>query len=328
MPDDALFQAAEDGSLEDPAEVERQATRLSSDPRATSKLVSFHEQAWQFGKLSRVAPDADSYPDAPSNLGDAAAEAGRLFIGDVLESGGGFGELLTADFAYADPGLAVLYGEDVSEGFQRIELDPTERRGFLTQVGFLAANAHAIKTDPIHRGLFVGRNLLCLSIPDPDADFTQLGLPETDTPPQTTRDEVALLTGTNDDPDPMRLSTCGACHSIINPAGFAFESFDAVGQVRRLENGVAVDTTGELLIDGQMVAFASALDLIDDVASSSDGKACYASKLTSFALGHDTDPYDPELTAIALEAIGPNDLAKAIAMSVSFRSRLPNEVAP
>lgn len=328
MPDAELFQAAADGSLVTREGLRSQVNRLLADERAVQKLLSFHEQAWKFDKLSRVAPDFDVYPEAPRELGSRALEANRRFVSHVLEEGGGFRELLTAPYAFADDALAPLYGAEVRGGFELVEFDPNERQGFLMQVGFLAANAHAVKTDPIHRGLFVARNLLCKSIPDPDADFTQLGLPETDTPPRTTRDEVALLTGTNPNPDPEREATCGLCHGLINPAGFAFENFDAVGQLRTTENGVAVDTQGEMLIDGETRAFANAAELAQLVAESSEGRACYGSKLRSFAHGHDVAPDDPELSEALLEGGGTLSLARAIALSATFRIRVPNEVAP
>jgi hypothetical protein len=328
MPDDELFQAAAEGTLTTTAGLRTQARRLLADERAIGKLLSFHEQAWQFGKLARIAPDRNEYPEVPEDLGSRAAEGGRLFVANVVTEGGGFTELLTAPYAFADDTLAPLYGQAVDGSFTRIELDPAERQGFLMQVGFLAANAHAVKTDPIHRGLFIVRNLLCKNVPDPDAAFTQMGLPETDTPPRTTREEVALLTGTNDDPDPMREAVCGVCHSLINPAGFAFENFDAVGQHRTTENDVEVDASGELIVDGEARIFSNGVELANLIASSAEGRACYATKLRSFAFGHDVAPDDPSFAQTVLELNGTLDLAEAIALSSSFRVRVPNEVAP
>lgn len=326
MPDEELFSAARAG-LTSPDEIAQQVARMLADERATDKLVSFHAQAWLFDKLTRIAPDADTYPEAPPNLGAIAGEATRMFVGDVIESGGGLSELLTAPYAFADQGLAGLYGQDVGGGLQRIDFGEDERRGILMQVGFLAAHAHSIKTDPIHRGLFVMRNVLCVGIPDPDASFSQLGLPESDTPPETTRQEVELLTGTNANPDPMRQSTCGTCHTLINPAGFAFEGFDAVGQPRETENGVAVDTAGTLMLDGVAQTFTGALDLVALLAASQAAKDCYAGKLTNFAHGHDAI-VDPELAAALAAATSTQEAVTLIATAASFRERVENEVAP
>jgi hypothetical protein len=130
---------------------------------------------------------------------------------------------------------------------------------------------------------------------------------------------VALLTGQD---------RCVTCHNQINPAGFAFEGFDAAGQVRTTENGVAVDTSGSLLLDGAMVNFSDASQLVDVLAISAEAKRCYASKLISFAFGHNAAPEDATLDA-ALEAEGSTKtMATLIAESPGFRERVPNEVAP
>jgi hypothetical protein len=169
---------------------------------------------------------------------------------------------------------------------------------------------------------------LCVAIPDPDASFSQLGLPETDTPPETTRQEVELLTGTNTDPDPMRASTCGSCHSLINPAGFAFEGFDAVGEPRSKENGVRVDTSGSVMIDGTEQSFEDALELVQLIADSQAAHDCYAQKLTSFAYGHRTSSDDADLLGALRDVGSTHEAATLIATAASFRERVPNEVGP
>ncbi|HEV8549062.1 MAG TPA: DUF1592 domain-containing protein, partial [Polyangiaceae bacterium] len=236
LPDDQLFASAKGNALASDADVQAAIARLIADARATSVAVSFHDQAWAFGRFARISPDAKTYPKAPSDIAVRATDAAHAFVGDVFESDGGLHELLTAPYAFADSGLAPLYGKSVSgSGMQRIDFEPTERKGILMQVGYLASNAYSIKTDPIHRGLFVLRNLLCANIPNPPAGAAQTPAPATDNPPKTTRGEVELLTGQ---------SQCKGCHDSINPPGFAFEGFDAVGQIRKDEDGEALDTTG------------------------------------------------------------------------------------
>jgi hypothetical protein len=40
--------------------------------------------------------------------------------------------------------------------------------------------------------------------------------------------------------------SCADCHDIMDPVGFAFEHFDAMGVHRYLDNGFLVDSSGEL----------------------------------------------------------------------------------
>ena len=41
-------------------------------------------------------------------------------------------------------------------------------------------------------------------------------------------------------------AACAGCHKLTDPIGLAMEKFDGAGQLRENENGVAIDTTGEL----------------------------------------------------------------------------------
>src|SRR5205085_3429512 len=97
----------------------------------------------------------------------------------------------------------------------------------------LAAFAYTGSTSPIHRGVFLTRNVLGVAMrPPPDA-FTPLA--EDLHPGLTTRERVALQT---------KPANCQSCHNVINPLGFTLEKFDAVGRYRTQENGKPVDASG------------------------------------------------------------------------------------
>ena len=320
MPDQALFDLAQAGSLQTNEQVALAVEALFGHTRAAPQIVSFHEQAWHFDRFSSISPDSDTYPMAPDDLGTLARDASARFIEDVVDGGGGFAELLTAPYAYADSSLAPLYGASVEQGLSRVDFDPSERKGILMQVGFLAANAHAIKTDPIHRGLFVVRDLLCEVVPDPPPGASTSEPPTTNEPIETTRQEVELLTGQ---------SGCIGCHQAFNPAGFAFENFDAVGQLRSTENGVPVDTSGTLQIDQNELTFTGAIELVDALAASSEARSCYVGKWLQFAYGRDLGEADEALRAELGQApASVHQLIASVATSVAFLNRKPNEVGP
>jgi hypothetical protein len=318
MPDAELFAAARAGHLHTPDQLEAGVRRMLEQPRVLEKLIAFHEQAWQFGRFSGISPDASRYPNIPKNLVRRVRRATTLFVRDILQSGGGLTELLTAPFAYVDAGLAPLYGVPISATsttgagrFERVRFDPTERKGLLMQIGFLASNAYSINTDPIHRGLFVIRNLLCREIPDPPPGATSTPLPPTTQPIVTTRDEISVLTGQ---------SFCPTCHSEINAPGFAFEGFDAVGEMRSLDNGAQVDTSGQMVLDGQLVHFDGPTQLIDLLAQSKEAHRCYASRWLEFAYGRPLAESDrPTLDLMAADSLPIADLIVAIVRSPAFR---------
>ncbi|HTV18798.1 MAG TPA: DUF1588 domain-containing protein, partial [Polyangiaceae bacterium] len=196
---------------------------------------------------------------------------------------------------------------------------PGERKGLLMQVGYLAANAYSINTDPIHRGLFVIRNLLCREVPDPPPGATTTPPPETDQPIITTRDEVSLVTGQ---------SFCPTCHTEINAPGYAFEGFDAVGRQRKTENGAPVDTTGTMVLDGQPVSFDGAAQLVEWLARSRDAHRCYSRRWLEFAYGRALAASDlPTLDAIAADSLPIADIIVAIVRSPQFLSLAPSAMA-
>jgi hypothetical protein len=320
MPDAALFTQARDGMLGTPEQVATAAARLFADPRALAKVVNFHEQAWRFSEYARISPDEMEYPNAPDGLADLVYPATTRFVEEVVRGGGGVTELLNAPYAYADSALAPLYGASVSGGLSRVNFDPSQRKGILMQIGHLASHAYSVKTDPIHRGLFVVRDILCRTIPDPPPGASMTPLPETSEPIETTREEIELLTGQD---------MCIGCHTQINPPGFAFENFDAVGGIRQMEGGVNVDTTGQMELDGNVVSFGNAVQLVDAVAASSEAQACYVAKWLEFSYGRRFASTDQAVRdALAAERLGATAIAARVTTTPAFVSRLPNEVGP
>jgi hypothetical protein len=182
---------------------------------------------------------------------------------------------------------AALYGVQgtFDDSLTRVDLDPTQRAGLLTQLGFLASNAYSNQSSPIHRGVFVVRRVLCETLPDPPPNVPQLP-PLTAT--QTTRQEVDMHTAP---------AACAGCHhQIINPVGFGFENYDAGGKYRATENGLAIDATGSLAgtVAGAAgnASFSNALEESAALAASPEAQACYATNWVRYAFGRAESPGD------------------------------------
>jgi hypothetical protein len=156
------------------------------------------------------------------------------------------------------------------------------------------------------------RDILCRQIPDPPPGASTTPLPPTDEPIETTREEISLLTGQ---------SFCPTCHTQINPPGFAFEGFDAVGQVRAVENGVPVDTSAEMVLDGQLVSFAGPSQLLDQLARSEEAHRCYASRWIEFAYGRPLALEDVSMwNAMSDQSLPIADIVAALVRSPQFTS--------
>lgn len=264
IPDDELLTAAADGRLDDVEGFTTQAKRLMADPRALDVVQDFHWQFFQFDHFDEMTKASELFPEFNENTPEAMREEIEHFVAHVVhETPGTYRDLLTSRVAFVDDELAALYGVSApAEPFGQVELPGTQRAGLLTRVAFLAANATAYDPNPIHRGKFVNRNILCNVVPPPPDMFT---IPD-GVPGNTNRERIENATG----------ECGGACHTpLLNPAGYAFEGYDAVGRWRTMDGNFPVDTAGAFPFGSQLVAFEGPLDLSEKIAESERAHECY-----------------------------------------------------
>jgi hypothetical protein len=85
---------------------------------------------------------------------------------------------------------------------------------------------------------------------------------------------------------------CSGCHKLMDPIGFGFESYDAIGRFRTTDGGKPVDAHGEVVgthdIDGTFVGVA---ELGQKLASSAEVRDCVARQWFRFTLSRfEQDP--------------------------------------
>ncbi len=276
MPDAPLTAAAASGSLTTSEGISEQVSRMLADPKAAELVKQMHTGYMRMGTGSRwenYSRDAASYPLYSPQQAPLLSEETLRFAQSVFESGGSFKDLMTSTKGFVNATTAPLYGLNPADfGEELVETDlGVTRPGILTRAGFLATNAYGNRTSPIHRGAFIQKYVLCSSIGDPDPAAAATPLPEREgliTNRQKTDAQTEAVEG-----------GCKACHhSIINPAGFAFEGFDAVGGVQTMDNGVPVDTTADVIVDGVPVSVTGPVDLMNALATASGAYQCYSKK--------------------------------------------------
>jgi hypothetical protein len=296
MPDDELFAVAAAGGLRDAAAVEAQARRMLDDPRAERMIIDFHRQLFDVGRFAGIAPSRTDYPETSAQLGAYAIEEHDRFVREVvLRNEGTYRDLLTSTVTFANDELARVYGLSGSFGPELVPvtLDASQRRGVFTQVGFLASHATSTQPDPIHRGVFLAERIACIHI----------NAPPEDTPPV---NAMAGLTNRQviEQHTERPGSVCAGCHAqVINPFGFPFESYDAIGAWRTMDNGFTVDTSANPPIDGVPTPVNNALELADALADSTWAHECYAKHWIEYALGRQASAEDQ---ALVLELAGPS----------------------
>jgi hypothetical protein len=324
MPDDELFEAAGSGTLTTVAGVEPHARRLLADPRAIGVVELFHDTMFDVEAFEGIAPSPAFFPDAPATLGASAQTELRMFVQDlVFEQAGSVADLMTSNRTFVNADLAAIYGleGDFGSTFEAVELDPSQRSGLLTQVGFLARNASSVNPDPIHRGVFVAEHITCTHIPAPPDGVPPLPPPEGKSNRQTV-EEHTEQPGTD----------CVSCHStVINPYGFVFENYDATGAFRTIDNGFEVDASATVILAGEQIAVQNAVELMGIFADSPRVHGCYLEHWVQYAHGRPAAPEDGPLverlaTTSTASAASVQDLLVDIVTSQPFLTRSTEEL--
>jgi hypothetical protein len=279
-PDPTLMMAADAGALTSPEAVAAQARRLMETPAARETVRDFHHQWLDLDIYpNKLAKDPALYPTFTPDLAPALTGEVEEFVRAVtFDMNKGLTSLLTAPFTFVNQATAPIYGLSGTFGttLQRADLDSTRRAGLLTQVGFLAAHSFSNLSSPIHRGVFIQRRLLCTDIPDPPPNIPDLP-PLDGSNIKTTRQQVDMHTAP---------TACAGCHhAVINPPGFGLENYDAIGQFRTTENGVAIDASGKLVGTEAMATFTNGVELARAIAAAPEARRCYATQWLRYTLG-------------------------------------------
>jgi hypothetical protein len=272
LPDQELLDAAAKGQLATREQVARQAERLTDDLRARAKVRAFFLQWLKVDQVPDLAKDPREFPGFDRAVASDLRTSLELFLDDVVWNGpSDFRQLLLADSVYLNGRLAKFYGATLPADapFQKVALKQGERAGVLTHPYLLATFAYTGTSSPIHRGVFLARNVLGLSLRPPPEAFAPLA-PDLH-PALTTRERVSLQTS------PM---ACQSCHGTINALGFTLENFDAVGRYRAQEKGKPVDATGTYQTRaGDVVKFAGVRDLAKFLAESDEVQEAFVEQL-------------------------------------------------
>ena len=332
---------------------------MLQDPRAEEAVVHFHHQWLETEQVHQIAParlafgplygidpqvalDTTGDEEWPAILGpirhSMEAET-HLFITQTLFAGAGTLEALLSDHhGFLTPHTAPLYGDGVtplggatypwsygyvaaSNGAQgTLLLEPVtfprdQRAGLLTLPSVLAIGAHPVHPSPILRGKRVLERVTCTELGTPPPGAEGMLPPDTPDATATNRQRTEEVTSP---------AGCAGCHDLINPAGFAFESYDSMGGFRETDNGQPVDTSGTIRLGETTLSFESGTALSRKLATHPVVQDCYALRWTRYATGVHLDPTDPEVEQL-LADFREDDrvltLLESIATSDLFRYR-------
>ena len=176
IPDADLLAAARRGELARADGLERQVRRMLADARAGALASRFASQWLRLQDLSKVEPDALSFPYYDASLADAMTRETELLFEHLVREDRPARELLTADYTFVNERLARHYGIRGVAGpsFRRVTYPDDRRRGLLGHGSILTLTSHGNRTSPVLRGKWVMEVLLGSPPPPPPADVPDL----------------------------------------------------------------------------------------------------------------------------------------------------------
>ena len=297
-PDDELIELASQGRLSDPGVLEAQTRRLLADPRAESLGTRFAAQWLRLQDVDLVQPHAFWFPNFEEQLAEAMQRETELFFyNTMVREDRSFLELFTADYTFVNERLARHYGipNVAGDHFRRVTYPDDHRRGLLGHGSILVQTSLANRTSPVLRGKWVMEVILGIDPPPPPP-----AIPDLEETAATTEDGRSLTT--RERMEMHRANpTCNACHQYMDPLGLALDNFDVTGRWRIRENGMPLDTRGNMW-DGTPVA--SPGDLQEALLNYPVVLVrAFTKNLMAYAVGRRIEYYDmPTIRAIAREA--------------------------
>jgi mono/diheme cytochrome c family protein len=284
IPDDELLDLAVRGELKNAAVLDRQVRRMLADKRSQSLVDSFAQQWLYLRNLASSTPDMRLFPDFDDNLRQSFRRETELFFASIMREDRSIFDLLRANYSFLNERLAKHYGIPNIYGsrFRRVTFDgDSVRGGLLRQGSILTVTSYATRTSPVIRGKWVLDNIIGMPPPPPPASVPALKENSAATKKLSMRDRIAQHRA-----DPA----CAGCHTLMDPVGFAFENYDAVGRWRTIDESGPIDATGALP-DGSR--FKGVAELQDAVLKYPDVFATtFTEKLLSFSLGRGVELSD------------------------------------
>jgi hypothetical protein len=239
MPDDRLFELAQGGELHKPEVLEAEVARMLADEKSITLVDNFASQWLDLGSLADVTPDPQLFPEFSKELRQDMVRETQLVIQEIFRSNLNLLTFLDADFTFVNQRLAKHYGISgvTGESFCRVALPAKQRTGVLTHASILTLTSNPNRTSLVRRGKWILDTILGFHLPDPPANVPALEDAAKDSGAKSLREQLAIH---------RESPTCASCHNTLDPLGFGFENFDAIGRWREQDQGLPIDAAGTL----------------------------------------------------------------------------------
>jgi len=247
-PDDRLMAAAASGKLAGDTETLRAETdRLLNDPRNERFIKDFTDGWLDLRSIDFTNPDRKLFPEFDEFLKFSMLEESRAFFRQLLKENLNVENLIDSDFAMLNSRLAEHYDVPGVTGpeFQKVSLPAdSPRGGVMAQASILKVSANGTTTSPVLRGVWVMDRVLGISPPPPPPAVP--GVEPDIRGAQTIRQLLEKH---------REMVSCRGCHQMIDPLGFALESFNPIGGYREHYRSIGKGDRVKKIVGGRQVNY-------------------------------------------------------------------------
>ena len=289
MPDEELFQLAEQQKLADKQTLAAQVDRMLGDPKSEAFVDNFAGQWLGLREVGANPPAADLYPRYDRHLELSIVDESKAFFREILRNDLSVMNFVRSDFVVINERLGRYYGIPGVQGdhFRRVAVpEGVHRGGVVTQASILSTTSNGTRTSPVKRGTWVMKNVLGIDPGLPVANAGEIAPKVPGIDKATVRQRLEIH---------RELPQCARCHNKIDPLGFALENFNAAGEWRDREgfgykgrvgrDDPLIDASSKLLDGTEIVG-------VDGLRDALMGRQelflnCLAGKMLTYALGRE-----------------------------------------
>ncbi len=229
--------------MHQPDVLEAQTRRMLKDPKSHALVENFADQWLLIRNLKSITPDPMMFPTFDESLRSAMQKETETYFENVMREDRSILDFIDSDYTFVNERLAKHYGIAGVKGndFRKVTLKDGRRGGVLTQASILTVTSNPTRTSPVKRGKFILESILGTPIPPPPADVPPLKEDPKSTDGLSLRQRMEQHRSN---------PSCAVCHQRMDPLGFGFENYDAIGAWRDRDGKAAIDPSG-VLPDGK-----------------------------------------------------------------------------
>ncbi len=296
-PDDELLRLAEQGNLRKPEILSVQVKRMLKDPKSRTLVENFAGQWLELRRLESTTPDREKFPEFDDYLRMSMRQETETFFENIIRNDLSILEMVDARYTFANEKLADFYGIPGVKGteFRKVDLKGTPRKGILTHASILTVSSYATRTSPTIRGKWILENFLNEPIPPPPPNVPALD-----------EEKIGASGSLREQMEEHRTNpVCASCHAKMDPIGFGFENFSAIGAYRTKDGNFEIDASGALPNGRE---FKGSDDLIAILGEDKNAFVeCITDKMLTYALGRGLERYDRRTVKDIARKVAAND---------------------